>query len=67
MVKGISLESFASTAKEDLYVQGKIRTAISVTEYEFLVLNIQYLSDLKMATFTAGQSRENIKEVREGK
>lgn len=67
MVKGISLELFASTAKEDLYAQGKIRTAISVTEYEFLVLNVQYLSDFKIATFTAGQRRENIKEVREGK
>lgn len=56
MVKGIALESFPSTAKEDLYVQGKIMPAISVTEYEFLVLNIQYLSDLKIATFTAEQS-----------
>lgn len=53
MVKGESLEPFPSTAKEDLYVQGKIRPVISVIEYEFLVLNIQYLSDLKTATFTA--------------
>lgn len=49
---GVSSASFPSTAKEDLYVQGKIRPVISLTEYEFLVLNIQYLSDLKTDTFT---------------
>lgn len=50
---GVSSESFPSAAKEDLYVQKKIRPVISVTEYEILVLNIQYLLDLKTATFTA--------------
>lgn len=49
---GVSSDLFPSAAKEDLYLQGKIRPLISVIEYEFLVLNIQYLSDLKTATFT---------------